>query len=79
MSKTTVARINYLHVSVRTNGGAPRLFQAKVGEINKRHTCMCPKGSGQGCSHELALMAFLHREAAEAEMPAMQTAANVVA
>ncbi len=78
MSKTTATRINNLHVSVRTATGAPRLFLAKVGEINRRHTCMCPKGSGQGCSHEVALMTLLHREAAEMAT-ATQTTAHVVA
>lgn len=76
MSKTTATRINYLHVSVRTATGAPRLFQAKVGEINKRHTCPCKNGFGKGCSHEVALMTLLHQEAAEA---ITQNATHVVA
>lgn len=75
MKKAIATRINYLHVSVRTNGGAPRLFQAKVGETNKRHYCMCPKGSGQGCSHEVALMELLQQEAATTT----QAVANAVA
>jgi len=62
---------------VRTATGAPRLFLAKVGEINKRHTCMCPKGSGQGCSHEIALAELLNDEAT-AMTTTLQTA-NVVA
>lgn len=74
MKKAIATRINYLHVSVRTAGGAPRLFQAKVGEVGKRHVCMCPKGLGQGCSHEVALMELLQQEAATATL---QTAAHV--
>lgn len=78
MSKTTATRINNLHVSVRTATGAPRLFLAKVGEVNRRHTCKCPKGSGQGCSHEVALMTLLRQEAAEMAATT-QTAVHVVA
>ena len=63
-TKTVVHRVNYLHVSARTNGGAPRMFQAKVGETNRRYICECPKGS-QGCSHVTALYTFLHEEAAQ--------------
>lgn len=63
-SKTIVHRVNELHVSVRTNGGAPRMFQAKVGETTKRFYCECPKG-GQGCSHTVALYTFLHQEATQ--------------
>lgn len=78
MKNTIATRINYLHVSVRANGGAPRLFQAKAGEIGKRYICMCPKGAGRGCSHEVALMELLHREAAEMSTTA-QAAAHVAA
>lgn len=78
MSKTTATRINYLHVSVRTATGAPRLFQVKQGDISKRPTCPCKNGFGKGCSHEVALMTLLHQEAAQMAT-AKQTTANVVA
>ena len=78
MSKTTATRINYLHESVRTATGAPRLFQVKQGDISKRPTCQCRNGFGKGCSHEVALMTLLHQEAAEMAATA-QTTANVVA
>ena len=48
MSKTTATRINYMHVSVRTATGAPRLFQVKQGDISKRPTCQCKKWIRQG-------------------------------
>lgn len=63
-AKTVVHRVNYLHVSARTNGGAPRMFQAKIGETAKRYVCECPRG-GQGCSHVAALYTFLYEEAAQ--------------
>lgn len=47
MSKTTATRINYMHVSVRTATGAPRLFQVKQGDISKRPTCQCKNGFGK--------------------------------
>lgn len=74
-ANTVVRRINYLHVTVRTNGGAPRMFQAKAGEATKRYLCECPKGS-QGCSHVTALYTFLHNEAADMVTAAQATPAH---
>ncbi len=75
-AKTVVHRVNYLHVSVRTNGGAPRMFQAKAGETTKRYVCECPRG-GQGCSHVTALYTFLHQETAQPMTVATAQVANV--
>ncbi len=63
-AKTAVRRINHIYVIARTNGGAPRMFQAEFGEINRRYICECPKGS-QGCSHVTALHTFLREEVAQ--------------
>ncbi len=65
MKNVTVRRVNYLHVSIRANNGAPRMFQAKVGAVDGRYICECKNGMGKGCSHEKALMEFLHEEAAQ--------------
>lgn len=68
----TAERINNQWVITRTKTGAPRQFQAGVGEINRSYLCLCPKAGG--CSHEAALMELLHAEVAT--MPQVQ---NVVA
>jgi len=65
--KTTAERINNQWVMTRTKDGAPRKFQAGVGEVKRLYVCMCPRRGGKQCSHETALYTLLHQEAAATE------------
>lgn len=60
-NKATATRVNNQWVITRTKTGAPRQFQAGVGELNRTYLCMCPKAGG--CSHEQALLELLTLEA----------------
>lgn len=64
--KATADRINSMYVMTRIlPKGAPRRFQANIGEVGRRYICDC-KGSSQNCGHITALMTLLHEEAATA-------------